>query len=115
MRTLLFLRCRRNRVSADPQAIAAKVRNLVSSAGLRLIDFPLRRKSAPSSIEASCGSIPSDLRGALGLRAGGGEGESKDTLERSSFRRMLAHGSVCGNETGVKNGKFCAVDETFSL
>src|SRR5262249_49841728 len=70
----------------DPrEAMAAKVRRLVSSTDLRPIEFSTVGGRAPVLIEASCGSLPSNLARALGLRAGGGEGESKDSLERSSF------------------------------
>jgi hypothetical protein len=70
---------------SDPQAIAAKVRHLVSSAGLRLIEFSLRRKSAPSFIEASCGSLPSHLRGSWVSERAEAKENRKIPWERSSF------------------------------
>jgi len=90
---------------SDPPAIAAKVRHLVSSAGLRLIEFSLRRKSAPSFIEASCGSLPSDLRGSWVSERAEAKENRKILWNALLSRRMLAHGLIGGNETPGKKRK----------
>lgn len=85
MRTLLFLRCSEESHLCDPQAIAAKVRQLVSSAGLRLIEFSTQGEERAVMHRSFSRFFALESARGPGLRGGEGEGESKDSLERSSF------------------------------
>jgi hypothetical protein len=92
----------------DPQAIAAKVRQLVSSAGLRLIEF--------SAEEEERAAVTSKFLAVLCPRIYEGPwvSERAEAKENRKIpwnallsRRMLAYGLTGGNEAREEKGKSC--------
>src|SRR5215472_8939427 len=98
MRTLLFSAMRSESRFCDPQAIAAKVRHLDSSAGLRLIEFSTEGEERAVLTLKLLAILSLGSARVSGLRAAEAKENRKIPWNALLSRRMLAHGSVRSNE-----------------